>query len=141
MIGLAVFSSDGTKLGNVQSVVSAPDGKVTAIHIKSGGFLGFGGKLVSIPEGKFTRSGRERPARHDRGRGQQAAGDQRAELVALFSPSLQTGRFGGPFVVFAILSAGRYLKSSRLRGRLFDGDWPACQYGPPVAGAPTGARH
>ena len=57
MIGLAVFSSDGTKLGNVQNVVSAPDGKVTAIHIKSGGFLGFGGKLVSIPEGKFTRSG------------------------------------------------------------------------------------
>ena len=53
----AVFSSDGTKLGNVQSVVTAPDGKVTAIHIKSGGFLGFGGKLVAIPEGKFTRSG------------------------------------------------------------------------------------
>lgn len=57
MIGLGVFSSDGTKLGNVQSVVTAPDGKVTAIHIKSGGFLGFGGKLVAIPEGKFTRSG------------------------------------------------------------------------------------
>ena len=57
MIGLAVFSSDGNKLGSVQSVVTTPDGKVTALHIKTGGFLGFGGKLVAIPEGKFTRTG------------------------------------------------------------------------------------
>ena len=28
-----------------------------AIHFKSGGFLGIGGKLVAIPEGKFTRAG------------------------------------------------------------------------------------
>jgi len=57
MIGLAVFSSDGTKLGSVHGVVTMPDGKVTAIHIKTGGFLGFGGKLVVISEGKFTRAG------------------------------------------------------------------------------------
>jgi hypothetical protein len=57
LIGLAVFSSDGSKLGNVQSVNAEPDGKVKAIHIKTGGFLGFGGKMVAIPEGKFTRSG------------------------------------------------------------------------------------
>jgi hypothetical protein len=57
LVGLAVFSSDGSKLGNVHSVNAEPDGKVKAIHIKTGGFLGIGGKLVAIPEGKFTRSG------------------------------------------------------------------------------------
>ncbi|HZT48128.1 MAG TPA: PRC-barrel domain-containing protein [Hyphomicrobiaceae bacterium] len=57
MVGLAVFTSDGSKLGSVHSVTTAPDGKVTAIRLKTGGFLGFGGKLVSIPEGKFARAG------------------------------------------------------------------------------------
>jgi hypothetical protein len=57
LVGLAVFSSDGSKLGNVQSVVSGPDGKATAVHIKTGGFLGLGGKLVAIPDGKFTKTG------------------------------------------------------------------------------------
>jgi hypothetical protein len=57
MVGLAVFAADGSKLGTVHSVSTAPDGKVTAIRIKSGGFLGFGGKLVAIPEGKFARTG------------------------------------------------------------------------------------
>jgi len=57
MIGLNVFSSDGSKLGSVQSVDAGPDGKVRAIRLKTGGFLGFGGKLVEIPDGKFTKSG------------------------------------------------------------------------------------
>jgi len=54
---LAVFSSDGSRLGSVHSVSADSDGKVKAIHIKTGGFLGIGGKLVAIPEGKFTRAG------------------------------------------------------------------------------------
>jgi hypothetical protein len=57
MIGLNVFSSDGSKLGSVQSVTAGADGKVKAIRLKTGGFLGFGGKFVEIPEGKFTKSG------------------------------------------------------------------------------------
>lgn len=57
LIGLAVFSSDGSKVGTVHSVSAAPDGKVTAIHFKTGGFLGFGAKLVAVPDGKFTRNG------------------------------------------------------------------------------------
>jgi hypothetical protein len=57
MIGLSVFSSDGSKLGSVQSVTAGSDGKAKAIRLKTGGFLGFGGKLVEIPEGKFTKSG------------------------------------------------------------------------------------
>jgi PRC-barrel domain len=57
MIGLNIFSADGNKLGSVQSVEAGSDGKVKAIRFKTGGFLGFGGKLVEIPEGKFTKSG------------------------------------------------------------------------------------
>ena len=57
LVGLAVFSSDGSKVGTVQRVSSAPDGSVKAIQIKTGGFLGFGAKLVAIPEGRFTKSG------------------------------------------------------------------------------------
>ena len=59
LVGLAVFSSDGNKLGSVHSVSAAPDGKVKAIRLKTGGFLGIGGKLVAIPEGKFTRNGQD----------------------------------------------------------------------------------
>jgi PRC-barrel domain len=56
-VGLAVFSADGNRLGLVHSVNAEPDGNVKAIHIRTGGFLGFGGKLVAIPEGKFRRVG------------------------------------------------------------------------------------
>jgi PRC-barrel domain len=57
LIGLTIFSSDGNKLGSVQSVDAGADGKVKAIRFKTGGFLGFGGKLVEVPDGKFTKSG------------------------------------------------------------------------------------
>jgi hypothetical protein len=57
LIGLTAISSDGSKIGDVRAVRTTPDGKVTALRVKSGGFLGFGGRIVEIPEGKFTRSG------------------------------------------------------------------------------------
>lgn len=57
LVGLAVFSSNGSKMGTVQSVATTPDGAVKAIQFRTGGFLGFGGKLVAIPEGRFTRTG------------------------------------------------------------------------------------
>jgi hypothetical protein len=56
LVGLAVKSSDGSNLGTVQSVLTEPGGK-TAIGIKVGGFLGFGGHMVTIPDGKFNRVG------------------------------------------------------------------------------------
>ena len=56
LVGLAVFSSDGSKLGAVRSVALGPDGNVRAIYLKTGGFLGFGGKVVAIPQGKFTHA-------------------------------------------------------------------------------------
>jgi hypothetical protein len=57
LIGLTAISSDGSKIGDVRAVRATPDGKVTALRVKSGGFLGFGGRIVEIPEGKFTQSG------------------------------------------------------------------------------------
>jgi sporulation protein YlmC with PRC-barrel domain len=57
LIGLVVFSSDGRELGTVDTIDAEPGGKITAINIKTGGFLGFGTKVVAIPEGKFQRAG------------------------------------------------------------------------------------
>jgi len=57
LVGLNVVSSDGSNLGDVRAVTTTPDGKVMGLRIKSGGFLGFGGKIVEIPAGKFTQKG------------------------------------------------------------------------------------
>ena len=56
MVGLTAKSSDGTDLGKVQNVIMEPSGK-TAIGIKVGGFLGFGGHIVAIPDGEFNHIG------------------------------------------------------------------------------------
>jgi hypothetical protein len=56
LVGALVFSSDGTKLGSVRSVKTDADGTTSAIYFRTGGFLGFGGKVVAIPVGKFTRN-------------------------------------------------------------------------------------
>jgi hypothetical protein len=57
LIGLAVFASDGTKVVTIDSVDGEPDGRITAINVRTGGFLGFGTKVVAVPEGKFERTG------------------------------------------------------------------------------------
>jgi len=57
MIGLAVFASNGTKVGTIDSVDGETDGSITAINVRTGGFLGFGTKVVAVPEGKFQRTG------------------------------------------------------------------------------------
>jgi len=57
LVGLTAKSSDGANLGTVYGVTMAPGGKVTAIGVKVGGFLGFGGHMVIIPDGKFNRVG------------------------------------------------------------------------------------
>ncbi len=59
LVGKSAFSSDGTRVGDVQAVRTASDGKVTALHVKTGGFLGFGGRIVEVPEGKFTPSNQD----------------------------------------------------------------------------------
>jgi hypothetical protein len=57
MVGRNVLSSDGSKAGSVRAVKTSPDGKVIAIQLKVGGFLGFGGKIVEVPDGKFSQKG------------------------------------------------------------------------------------
>jgi sporulation protein YlmC with PRC-barrel domain len=57
LIGLHVFSSDGTRVGEVKDVSTGPGGDVVALRIRTGGFLGFGGRIVAIPGGRFSRSG------------------------------------------------------------------------------------
>ena len=57
LVRMAVLSSDGSKVGTVESVSTGPDGSVKSIFIRTGGFLGFGARLVVIPEGRFTRNG------------------------------------------------------------------------------------
>jgi hypothetical protein len=57
LVGLNVFSSDGTRVGEVRAVNTGADGDIVALHIRTGGFLGFGGRIVAIPQGKFIRSG------------------------------------------------------------------------------------
>ena len=56
LVGLTAKSSDGTNLGTVHTVIANPGGKTT-IGVKVGGFLGFGGHMVAIPDGKFNRVG------------------------------------------------------------------------------------
>jgi hypothetical protein len=57
LVGLSVLSSDGNKVGTVDSIDGEPDGKITTINVTIGGFLGLGTKLVAISEGKFRRMG------------------------------------------------------------------------------------
>jgi sporulation protein YlmC with PRC-barrel domain len=57
LVGLNVFSSDGTRIGEVRAVNTGTSGDIVALHIRTGGFLGFGGRIVAIPQGKFIRSG------------------------------------------------------------------------------------
>ncbi|MEO0671293.1 MAG: PRC-barrel domain-containing protein [Pseudomonadota bacterium] len=57
MIGLPVFTSDGQRIGAVGKIEPASDGKVAAIHVRTGGFLGFGTKLVVIPAEQFEQAG------------------------------------------------------------------------------------
>jgi hypothetical protein len=57
LMGLTAVSADGSKIGDVRAVNTSSDGKVTALHIHSGGFLGFGGRIVEIPAGKFSQQG------------------------------------------------------------------------------------
>ena len=56
-IGTAVFGSDGQKIGEIKGVKSEPGGAIEEIHVKTGGLLGFGGKVVVIPGSKIAKGG------------------------------------------------------------------------------------
>lgn len=48
-IGQPVFNAAGAKVGTVHDVMFEQNGKVTAVVISVGGFLGMGTKLVAVP--------------------------------------------------------------------------------------------
>jgi sporulation protein YlmC with PRC-barrel domain len=58
LVGLDVFSSDGTRVGDVRAVSTGPSGDIVALLVRTGGFLGFGSRIVAIPHGRFSRAGR-----------------------------------------------------------------------------------
>jgi sporulation protein YlmC with PRC-barrel domain len=57
VVGAAVFGSDGKKVGEIKGVKSEPSGSIQEIHVKTGGFLGLGGKVVVIPGAKISKGG------------------------------------------------------------------------------------
>ena len=59
LVGKDAFSSDGSRVGDVRAVKTAPDGRVTALLLRTGSFLGFGGRTVEIPEGRFQPSSQD----------------------------------------------------------------------------------
>jgi sporulation protein YlmC with PRC-barrel domain len=59
IIGSSVIGSDGQKIGEVKGVKSDPTGVVEEIQVKTGGMLGFGGKVVMIPAAKISKGGSE----------------------------------------------------------------------------------
>ncbi|MEO0730459.1 MAG: PRC-barrel domain-containing protein [Pseudomonadota bacterium] len=54
MVGLPVVTSDGERVGDVEKVVANADGEMKEVLVKTGGFLGFGGKRVAIPVDKIA---------------------------------------------------------------------------------------
>lgn len=56
LVGLTAYSSDGSNMGDVRAVRTAPDGS-TSLHLRTGGFLGFGGRIVAVSQNQFTMRG------------------------------------------------------------------------------------
>ncbi len=52
-VNKVVYSSDGTKLGEVAAFARDPSGKVTEMHADIGGFLGIGETRIRVMPGQF----------------------------------------------------------------------------------------
>ena len=52
-----MFSSDGSRIGTIESVDGETDGRISAINVVTGALLGIGTRVVAIPEGRFVRNG------------------------------------------------------------------------------------
>ena len=56
-VGKAVYSSDGSKIGEVVALQRATDNKVTELHADIGGFLGMGESRVKLMPSDFKLQG------------------------------------------------------------------------------------
>jgi hypothetical protein len=54
LIGATVYGPDNASIGDINDVLIANDGKINAVVIGVGGFLGVGEKTVAIPFDKLT---------------------------------------------------------------------------------------
>jgi sporulation protein YlmC with PRC-barrel domain len=49
LVGLSVYNSANERVGDINDLILAADGKINAVVIGVGGFLGMGEKLVALP--------------------------------------------------------------------------------------------
>jgi sporulation protein YlmC with PRC-barrel domain len=56
VVDLPVFAADGIKIGRV-SDVSMTDGRIDLIRISTGATMGFGERIVTVPQPAFTVKG------------------------------------------------------------------------------------
>jgi sporulation protein YlmC with PRC-barrel domain len=52
-----IYGSDGKRIGEVDEVLMTPEGKITAVSVEVGGFLGVGDKEVVIELNQLRRKG------------------------------------------------------------------------------------
>ena len=54
VVGAPVYASDGHQVGKVVDVSVSDDGEVDAVRFKTGAFLGFGERELTLRKGSFT---------------------------------------------------------------------------------------
>lgn len=59
VIGKDLYGANQEKVGSVKDVVVGPDGKLKAVLVDVGGFLGIGAKTVAVPTEQLTVKGEQ----------------------------------------------------------------------------------
>lgn len=54
VVGAPVYASDGYEVGEVVDVSVSDDGEIDAVRVKTGAFLGFGERVLTLSKGYFT---------------------------------------------------------------------------------------
>jgi hypothetical protein len=57
LIGAPVFAADGGRIGSVADIATTDDNEVEAIRVRTGAALGFGERVVLIPQPAFMIKG------------------------------------------------------------------------------------
>ena len=55
LIGATVYNDQNEKVGKIEDMIIAPDGKLSVAVVDIGGFLGLGAHRVAIPVEQFTQ--------------------------------------------------------------------------------------
>jgi PRC-barrel domain len=57
LIGAPVLAADGASIGRVADIATAENGQIEAIRVRTGAALGFGERMVLIPQPAFMIKG------------------------------------------------------------------------------------